>query len=246
MPVLSVDCYSEALGFQTTFQAIMPEKRSAHTRVLYLLHGLLGDDKQWIQSSSIIRHVENRNLAVFMPNVHRGYYTDMKSGPKYWTFLTKDLPEMIRNIFALHPERNDTFIGGLSMGGYGALKWGLSEPQKFAKVFALSPAVDIAKMRREDAEREREFAWIFGSEKDFEASVNDLFHLLQVQKTSALKGTSFLQICGTEDPFYRDNLKFKKLIVNYSVPYQFIDRVGGHNWEFWNSEITMVLDWLDQ
>lgn len=245
MSVLSVDCYSEALGFQTTFQAIMPKKRSDHTRVLYLLHGLFGDDKQWIQSSSIIRYVEGRDLAVFMPNVHRGYYTDMKSGGKYWTFLTKDLPEIVQNIFALRPTRNQTYIGGLSMGGYGALKCGLSEPEKFARVFALSPAVNISRMRRKDIERQKEFEWIFGSEKDFEGSANDLFHLLDVQKPDILKGTSFLQVCGTADPFYQDNLKLKKRFESNSVAYQFIDRSGGHNWELWDSEIVTALDWLD-
>ncbi|MCO7174842.1 alpha/beta hydrolase [Sporolactobacillus kofuensis] len=245
MAVLSVAYDSEILGFQTTFQAILPRERSNNLRVLYLLHGLFGDDKQWIQSSSIIRYVENRNLAVFMPNVHRSYYTDMQSGGKYWTFLTKELPTIVHALFAINQQRESTYVGGLSMGGYGALKWGLSEPQSFAKVFALSPAIDVTRMREECKARDQEFHLIFGSPQEFGTSPNNLYHLLD-QRSPLTSGTSFLQICGREDALYPDNLAFKERMEATDLPYFFKDREGGHSWDLWDEEIVTALDWLDQ
>lgn len=245
MAIVSVDCLPESLGHQTTFQAIIPEHRSEHTRVLYLLHGLFGNDKQWIQSSSIALLAEGRDLAIIMPDTHRGYYTDMKFGAKYGTYLTQELPEIVSNIFALRPDRSQTFIGGLSMGGYGALKYGLSKPSQYSKAFALSPAVDIARMRHESLEREQDFNLIFGSESDFEGSENDLFHLLATADEKAMKGTAFLQICGVDDPFYSDNLRFKQQFEQHSFSYTFKDRPGGHSWDLWNEEIVTSLNWLD-
>ncbi|MCQ2009458.1 MAG: alpha/beta hydrolase family protein [Sporolactobacillus sp.] len=244
MTVLSVDYDSEVLGFQTTFQAIIPQKRQKNFKVLFLLHGLYGNDKSWIQCSSIIRYVENRNLAVFMPNVHRSYYTDMKHGGNYWTFLTREFPETIESLFGLDLQRERTFVGGLSMGGYGALKWGLSEPQRFAKVFALSPAIDITRIRKEHKDREKEFGLIFGSPQDFETSPNSLYYLLD-HGQPCMNNTSFLQICGREDPFYSDNLAFKKHIEKLPMPYLFKERDGGHSWDLWDEEIVTALDWMD-
>jgi putative lysine transport system ATP-binding protein len=244
MSVLSVDTPSEILGFQTTYQAIVPQKRFEDLGILYLLHGLFGDDKQWIQSSSIIRYAEEHHLAVFMPNVHRSYYTNMKSGGNYWTFLTSEFPEMIRTTFHLQPNPDRTFVGGLSMGGYGALKWGLSEPKKFSKVFGLSSAVDIARMRRDNPERNEEFNWIFGSESDFGNSSNDLFALVD-QMNATNENPVFLQICGTEDAFYQDNLKFAKKMRMAGYSYTLISHEGDHNWDFWEAEIGTALNWLD-
>lgn len=246
MAIVSVDFFSASLGYQTTFQAILPDGRSDETRVLYLLHGLMGNDRQWIQRSAIVRYVDGRNLAVIMPNTHRGYYTDMKFGPKYRTFLTEDLPAAVKTYFALDPDRGHTFVGGLSMGGYGALKWGLQKPEKFSKVFALSPAVNISRMRHESKEKEQEFQLIFGSESEFEGSENDLYHLIRAGKPDAVQGTSFLQICGTEDPFYQDNLDLQKRFEQQGLEYTFRDRPGGHSWELWDEEIVNALNWLDK
>lgn len=245
MAIVSVDCLPESLGHQTTFQAIIPEHRSEQTRVLYLLHGLFGNDKQWIQSSSIALLAEGRDLAIIMPDTHRGYYTDMKFGAKYGTYLAEELPEIVAAIFALRPDRSQTFIGGLSMGGYGALKYGLSAPYRYAKVFALSPAVDIARMRHESLERDQEFNLIFGTDSEFEGSASDLFHLLDTADEAVMKNTAFLQICGRDDFLYQDNLKFKQQFEHHSYPYTFKERAGGHTWDLWNEEIVTSLNWLD-
>ena len=96
--------------------------------MLYLLHGLSDDDTIWLRRTSIERYVAPLGLAVVMPQVHRSFYTDEAYGGRYWTFLSEELPELVGAFFRVSQAREDTFVAGLSMGGYGALKWALRQP----------------------------------------------------------------------------------------------------------------------
>jgi S-formylglutathione hydrolase FrmB len=96
--------------------------------VLYLLHGLSDDDTAWLRRTSIERYVSELGLAVVMPQVHRSFYSDELHGLRYWTFLSDELPQLVDSFFHVSTRREDTFVAGLSMGGYGALKWALRQP----------------------------------------------------------------------------------------------------------------------
>ena len=115
--------------------------------MLYLLHGLSDDDTIWLRRTSIERYVAPLGLAVVMPQVHRSFYTDEAHGNRYWTFLSEELPELVHHFFRLSRRREDTFVAGLSMGGYGALKWALREPERFAAAASMSAAADVAGMQ---------------------------------------------------------------------------------------------------
>src|SRR5688500_7662463 len=115
--------------------------------VLYLLHGLSDDDTIWLRRTSIERYVAPLGLAVVMPQVHRSFYTDEHYGGRYWTFLSAELPELVGSWFQVSQRREDTFVGGLSMGGYGAVKWALRKPERFAAAASLSGALDLAGLR---------------------------------------------------------------------------------------------------
>src|SRR6476619_7886720 len=110
---------------------------TGETPVLYLLHGLSDDDTIWLRRTSIERYVAALGLAVVMPQVHRSFYTDEAYGNRYWTYLSEELPEIVHGFFRLSRRREDTFVAGLSMGGYGALKWALRDPGRFAAAASL-------------------------------------------------------------------------------------------------------------
>ena len=112
--------------------------------VLYLLHGMSDDATTWVRRTSIERYVAPLGLAVVMPQVHRSYYTDEVYGGRFWTFLTEELPRLVHDFFRVSERREDTFVAGLSMGGYGAFKWALREPHRFAAAASLSGALDVA------------------------------------------------------------------------------------------------------
>src|SRR3712207_4064507 len=115
--------------------------------VLYLLHGLSDDDTIWLRRTSIERYVAPLGLAVVMPQVHRSFYADERYGGRYWTFLSEELPALVDSWFRVSQRREDTFVAGLSMGGYGALKWALRQPDRFAAAASLSGAVGVEGLR---------------------------------------------------------------------------------------------------
>ena len=111
--------------------------------MLYLLHGLSDDHTAWLRYTSIERYATARGLAVVMPAVHRSFYADEAHGHAYWQFVSEELPRIVAAFFRLSERPEDTFVAGLSMGGYGALKLGLHHPERFAAVASLSGAVDV-------------------------------------------------------------------------------------------------------
>ena len=180
---LRCDFFSEALSLSTSMTVLLPQRTTTQIGmegrttdgappVLYLLHGLSDDDTIWLRRTSIERYAAPLGLAVVMPQVHRSFYADQAYGGRYWTFLTEELPELVGSLFRVSDRREDTFVAGLSMGGYGALKWALRQPERFAAAACLSGAVDIAGLRtgRERPEDPRMFERIFG---DRDASAGD-------------------------------------------------------------------------
>ncbi len=119
-------------------------------RVLYLLHGYSDDQTAWQRWTSIERYAEGLNLAVVMPAAQNSFYTDMVHGGKFFTFLTEELPAVVHDLFPLSTERADTFVAGLSMGGYGAFKLALSRPDLYAAAASLSGALDICEVVKEN------------------------------------------------------------------------------------------------
>ena len=143
MALVHCDFYSDVLGLSVQMDAILPQEtesqigmvgvaaRAEHP-TLYLLHGLSDDHTIWQRRTSIERYVAPLGLAVMMPAVHRSFYTDMARGYRYWTFVSEELPRLARSFFHLSASRDDNFVAGLSMGGYGAFKLALRCPEKFA------------------------------------------------------------------------------------------------------------------
>jgi S-formylglutathione hydrolase FrmB len=209
--------------------------------VLYLLHGLSDDHTIWLRRTSIERYVASMGLAVVMPNAHRSFYTNMVSGGAYWDFVSEELPELIAKFFNLAPERDKTFVAGLSMGGYGALKLGLRLPEKFAAVASLSGVTDI--VHRAATAGWNDIPWIFG-DKPIAGSTNDLFYLAEQLVRNDLPRPKIYQCCGTEDFLYQDNLKFKQHLERLQIDFTYNEAPGIHSWDFWDIHIQNVLKWL--
>ena len=159
MALIHMDFFSEALGMCVNADVILPQKsasligmkteRGDTFKTLYLLHGLSDDHTIWQRRTSIERYVSDKNLAVVMPNAHRSWYTDMKYGGAYMTYITKELPALCRSFFnGMSDKREDNFVAGLSMGGYGALKMGLSNPDGFAGIASFSGTPRASKTRK--------------------------------------------------------------------------------------------------
>ena len=151
---MRVQFYSDALGVSTSMTVLLPQPASSQIgmasvagdeppQLLYLLHGLSDDDTIWTRRTARERHVAGHDLAVVMPAVNRSFYTDEAYGAAYWQFLSEELPALVHRFFRVSDRPEDTFVAGLSMGGYGALKWALTHPDRFAAAASLSGALDV-------------------------------------------------------------------------------------------------------
>ncbi len=256
MALLHCNFWSEVLQLSCSMDVILPEpKRSPAGEILtpprlyptlYLLHGLSDDHTIWQRRTSIERYVAEMDLAVVMPAVDRSFYTDMAAGNRYWTFISAELPALARALFPLSPAREDNFVAGLSMGGYGAFKLALSHPERFAAAASLSGAVNIAELRRvPDPVWRAEFKRIFGSLRQLPGSRHDLLHLAEEVAASAWKEKlALFQWCGTEDFLYADNLIFRDHALALGLNLTYSEGPGGHTWDMWDAQIQRVLAWL--
>ncbi|PZF84664.1 alpha/beta hydrolase, partial [Micromonospora deserti] len=256
MALMRCDFYSEVLGLSTSMTVILPQRTSSQIGmtggaadgdppVLYLLHGLTDDDTIWLRRTSIERYVAPLGLAVVMPQVGRSFYTDEEHGNRYWTFLSAELPRLCHEFFRLSDRREDTFVAGLSMGGYGAVKWALREPGRFAAAASLSGALNVATRRHHPTRPVDPAVWhtVFG-ERAVAGTDDDTVALLDRYGVDRADPPALYVACGTEDFLYEDNLAFVETARSRGVPLTVDFSPGDHDWAYWDAKIQEVLSWL--
>ena len=247
MAHLVVDYYADALGMQTRMHVLLPQRQTAgKVKTLYLLHGMSDDEGTWMRRTSIDRYAEEKGLAVVMPDGGLGWYTDMYRGLAWFKFISGELPALCRRFFPiLSDRREDTFIGGLSMGGYGALKCGLRAPQTFSQVISLSGALDAADTAVNNTVPATRRYWedVFGPAEDVPGSENDLFAAAEALTDPALRPRVYMW-CGTEDFLYAQNTRMRDHLraLGYDLTYE--ESPGDHQWKYWDKKIADALDWL--
>jgi S-formylglutathione hydrolase FrmB len=252
MALLRCDFFAETLGLSTSMTVILPQQTtrqiglagavSDEVPVLYLLHGLTDDDTIWSRRTSIERYVAPLGLAVVMPQVHQSFYADEAHGMPFWTFLTQELPELVHGFFRTSTRREDTFVAGLSMGGYGAMKWALREPERFAAAASLSGALGLSDQHGGDdpwfrAILDRAFGGV-----PIEGSTNDVRHLVRTADPAALP--PLYVACGTDDFLYGESLAFIADARGAGVDITTSISAGEHEWDYWDRTIQDVLAWL--
>lgn len=245
MALIQCSFQSDALGSPATIEVILPEPARKSYPVLYLLHGLLDDHTTWLRQTSIERYVQPLGLAVVMPSVLRGFYTDMAAGPRYWTFVKDEVPALVRSLFPISPRRKDTFVAGLSMGGYGAFKLALAHPERYAAAASLSGALDlVSELPLLDKVERNEWKALFGNLKKLAGSANDLTFLAQQLAASRARRPLLFQCCGVDDFLYDQNLRFRDLLHELRINLTYEEGPGAHDWAYWDMMIQRVLEWL--
>lgn len=260
---LRTDFFAESLGMGTSMVVLMPQAASGigmegadgpgpgsagadgaadapPVPVLYLLHGLSDDCTIWERRTSIERYATEKGIAVVMPEVRRSFYADEAVGEAYWTFVAEELPRIVARTFRVSTAREDTFVAGLSMGGFGAFKLALNHPDRFAAAASLSGAVDPASLSLElNTGHLAERVW---GGREITGSADDLIGLLGAADPAALPAL-FLD-CGTEDQLIDQNERFLAAADEAGVELTSRLRPGAHTWDFWDQGIQDVLDWL--
>ena len=252
MAFFQMNYYSPALKLCVGVNVILPDwaqnaKDGEMYKTLYLLHGLSDDNTIWTRRTSIERYADEYGIAVVMPAVARSWYTDMANDANYFTFVSVELPKVCRAYFrGMSDKREDNFVAGLSMGGYGAMKIALTHPESFGGVASLSGTLDIA-----DVTRNRpivEWKSIFGYELESTGELygtkHDNFHLAN---TLYKNGGTFPKMyiwCGEQDDLHHHSEKFHNLMNSLSVEHKYESSVGDHSWKWWDLHIQDALKYL--
>ncbi|HBL40071.1 MAG TPA: esterase [Ruminococcaceae bacterium] len=249
MALCDLKFFSEALGMQTEVYVVLPQKDLAGEignptaekkegfKTLYLLHGLSDDHSIWLRRTGIERYASEYGIAVVMPCAAKSFYCDMKYGLKYYQFITEELPKRMNEFFGLSLKREDNFVAGLSMGGYGALKIGLRACERFCAAAGLSSAIDMESRAGTEV-----YNAIFG-ENGAVPEEDNLFRLAEKCADNPNRPRLFLG-CGTEDRLYPENIRFKEKLQSLGWDFTYRESHGVHCWEFWDEYIRYVLQWM--
>lgn len=260
MAVIEVNFISKCLMRTVTFNAIIPVDKfgpqaenaeQKPLKTLYLLHGIFGNYTDWVNGTRIQAWAEANDLAVIMPSgENRFYLDDEKSGELYGEFIGKELVEFTRKLFPLSDKREDTFIAGLSMGGYGAIRNGLKYAENFGCVIGLSAALvhDTWKDADNSAPiftfRRSYYEAVFGEYDKVKGSDKDPKALLLKLKEEGRPVPKMYLCCGTEDGLVTANRDFRDFLNENGVDLTYVEGPGKHDWVFWDTYIKKVLDWL--
>jgi S-formylglutathione hydrolase FrmB len=250
--IQTVQFRSTLVNATLPYNVILPAGyyRSRVTRypVLYLLHGLSGHYSDWVARTHVAEYATQYRMIVVMPEGNNGWYTDSATGAahKYESYLLKELIPDVQQRFRTLENRFGRAIAGLSMGGYGAIKFGLKSPGTFIFAGSISGAFGAPAWTESDLKtpgpiRDSVLS-VFGAAGSETRKANDIFeivHHLTAARTATLP--YFYLDCGTEDAFFSLNPEFAALLREKKIPHEYRELPGQHGWDYWDQQVQEVL-----
>jgi len=254
----SVHARVETIRFQSKlinaalpYNVILPTDydSSVTTRypVLYLLHGLTGHYSDWIARTNVADYAAEYRLIIVMPEGNDSWYTDSASvaGDKYESYILKELLPDVEQRYRTIEARYGRSIAGLSMGGYGAIKFGLKSPSTFVFAASLSGAFGVTRFTQKDVgDRFLESIKLFGPVGSETRTANDLFTIIEKLTPARISSLPYFYFdCGTEDSplIFPYNRQLAALMFEKKIPHEFRELPGDHSWAYWDQQIQEVL-----
>ena len=264
MAIFRISFMAETLGRTVPLTVILPTDKvyfgdmprrepGKPYKTLYLLHGILGDDTDWLYGTRIARWAAEKDLCVVMPSGENMFYVDQPdTGNRFGEFIGRELVEFTRKTFPLSHKREDTYIGGLSMGGYGAMRNGLKYSDTFGAIIGLSSAflVDESLLIVNPnptfpSDRQEYKKAVFG--QDLEAAIasdKNPYVLIRQHLEQKKEIPAIFMACGKDDFLLSKNQKFVSFLRENNVPVHYVEAPGNHEWDFWDTHIKEALEWL--
>ncbi len=250
--VQTIQFESKLVNASLPYNVILPPdyRRSTSTRfpVLYLLHGLGGHYSDWVTRTNVAHYAARFGLIVVTPEGNNGWYVDSASPAtdKYESYILKELIPDVQKRFRTIESRYGRGVAGLSMGGYGALKFGLKSPDVFAFAGSLSGALAIAAATEDEMKNLKSIyeagLKTFGPAGSETRRANDIFELLRNLSAARIASAPYFYLdCGTEDPFLSDNVSFAALLREKRFRHEFRELPGEHGWPYWDQQVRELL-----
>jgi putative tributyrin esterase len=262
MAIIQMNFMSGSIMQQTTVQAILPVNSALPPeklqelkplKTLYLLHGIFGDCNDWLMKTGIEHYAEKHHIAVIMPSGNNFFYVDNEVRNEYYgRYIGEELVAFTRKLFPLSSKREDTYIGGLSMGGYGAIRNGLKYSDNFSAIIGLSSALIHHTAPLADNEDTRfykkrdYYESVFGDLDKLEASDRNPDKLILDIKKAGKEIPRIYMACGTEDELLEPGRIFSRFTREQGADITYEEGPGVHDWNFWDTYIQKALQWLLQ
>ena len=246
----------QSLGFHTNVYIILPQdggKERKPCPVLYLLHGGAGNAQDWIRYTSIERYAQENEIAVVMPEVGgSSFYGDMVHGYAYYSYLTRELPLVLNSFFPFSDRREDRFVAGLSMGGYGAYKWAFDQPGYFhaaANLSGISFTEDMFDESRGEFGRHARIDekgicnLVWGGYERMAGTKNDSRYMVTHAIETGAELPRLYAAIGSEDFSYRYALKYLDFMRKNGIKVNYEEFSGAHEWKVWDIAIQHFIKW---
>lgn len=247
---------SRLMGRAMPYRVILPvgyqDAANASRRypVVFLLHGLTGHFDNWTDRTGLARYAESYQMIIVTPEGENGWYTDSVSRPddKFESYIVRELVAEIDARFRTDPARGKRAIAGLSMGGYGALKFGIKYPDMFALAGSFSGALGAARFNEKNAGAiGKSIEAIFGAEGSEQRASNDIFKLISEMPAEKVKSLPFIYLdCGTEDFIFQQSRDFSALLNEKKIPHEYRELPGAHTWPYWDRQVQEFLRLADR
>ncbi|MDO4564281.1 MAG: alpha/beta hydrolase family protein [Clostridia bacterium] len=256
MALMQIRLRSGVLSTRTEVMVVLPIDnkgfnqwaRNPKYQVVYMLHGGGGDASMWLRETSAERYARERNVALIFPDAGGfSYYTDCAYGKDYWTYISEELPEMMSAMLPISERREDRFVAGFSMGGYGAFKCALMHPEMFSAAAALSGGFDLERLLADGLSSvpNKSRMAIFGEPPKIDPNASDLYVMLKNLKEQNKEIPLLYTACGSEDHLtYACHTRMIDFCKKHDIPLEARTSPGGHTFKFWDPATEAMLDWL--
>jgi len=257
MALIQLDFFSDVLGMNTSVNVILPQTSRGIIGVdgagaeksfptMYLLHGLSDDHTTWGRRTNVELLAEMAGIAVVMPTTHRAWYTDEYRGMKYRTYIGEELPRVCRSFFrGMSDKREDNYVCGISMGGYGSLALALTYPETYSLCMPISAAYDPRWLVDGIGETPY-FEQVFGPVNEFEGSENDLYAKAEALAKSGRPLPKIWTWCGSSDFLIDYNRKMRDLLTKLGYDFTYTESEGAHGWVHWNPLLPTVFKVVEE
>ena len=252
--VETVNFASKLVGQTLPYHVVLPpnyhapKSRATHYPVLYLLHGLGGSHDDWVSKRAhLAQHAAQQRIIIVTPEGKDGWYTDgAQANEKFESYIVQELLPDVERRYRTIAMREGRAVAGLSMGGYGALKFGVKYPDKFIFAASMSGAHGAPRWDVNDKEMidfvRPSIARVYGAMDNPVRAANDLFKLIDALPPERIAQLPFLYLdCGTEDFLFDSNRALDELLLKRKIPHEFRALPGGHTWPYWDSQVQEIL-----
>lgn len=263
MALFRGDFKTKSLNRRSSISVILPvdnrhyfhnyeEKVEKPYRTLYLLHGMFGNNEIFLENTTIKQFAEDNHLAIVLPSGENSYYLDNEDKHELFDrYVGEELVEFTREVFPLSHKKEDTYIAGFSMGGYGALRIGLKYNDTFGAIGGISSALvteNFENLNEDDEyllDSRRYFQSVFGDLDNVKKSDKNLKYLIEKVIQNDIEIPSIFLAIGKDDYFIEENKDFSKFLTKNGVEHIFKIHEGEHTWDFCDEHIKEFINWLN-